>query len=226
MTSYLIEFRFQGKTKHQLREIIWDVDTRCRIGNTKQKRPVPHISLAGPFTTNDERQLIQDFYNVCSKQDPMSFTLKHFSTFEHSNVVYFDINPDHKLDEFRWNLSKKIKPYCNLKPHDHQRTFHFHSTIAMKLTQSKFQQVKNYVSRKELPHFRNIVLRVTLLKGGLILKEYDFMQRKMFDRKLAKSKYVLRNSMNILMDYLNNKKSVKTKKESIFTKFKNLFKQR
>ena len=95
----------------------------------------------------------------------------------------------------------------------------------MRLTPSKFQQVKSYVKRKELPHFKNIVLRATLLKGGKIFKEYDFMQRKLFDRKLAKSKYVLRNSMNILINHLDDKKSmeIKNEKKGIFGFLKNLF---
>jgi len=222
MNNYLIEFRFQGRAKKRLKEIIWDVDKTCRIGNANRKRPVPHISLA-IIKTNNERKLIGDFARLCTKTDIMSFTLKHFSTFEDNKVVYFDINPDKKLDEFRWALSKTLQPYCTLQSTDQNRKYHFHSTIAMRLTPRKFQQVKSYVQKKKLPHFKNVVMRVTLLKNNRILKEYDFMQRKLFDRNLAKSRYVYNRSVGMLMDYIEGKKDNNIKKDNLLKRIKNWF---
>ena len=66
MTHYLIEFRFQGKAKSRLKKLIWEVDKRCRIGNAKKKRPIPHITLVAPFQTRNERKLINDFNNNLS----------------------------------------------------------------------------------------------------------------------------------------------------------------
>ena len=43
--------------------------------------------------------------------------------------------------------------------------------------------------------------RVTLLKGGKILREYDFIQRKMFNRKLSKNKRVYTRTINLLKKY-------------------------
>jgi len=30
-------------------------------------KEIPHISLAGGFTTNNEKQLLKDFFSICSK---------------------------------------------------------------------------------------------------------------------------------------------------------------
>ena len=76
-----------------------------------KKRPVPHITLVGPFQTRNERKLINDFYDVCSKNPLMKFSVKGFNTFENNRVMYLDINPSDNLDNFRWELSKKLQPY-------------------------------------------------------------------------------------------------------------------
>lgn len=226
MTHYLIEFRFQGKAKSKIKELILEIDRRCHIGNTKIKRPVPHITLVAPFNTNNERKLIQDFYNLCSKTELMKFNVKGFNTFEDNQVVYLDIKPSTKLDEFRWELSKKLQPYCNLKPIDYKRQYAFHSTIAMKLTPSKFKQVKEYIKRKHEPSFDHIVVRATLLKNSYILKEYDFLQRKMFDRKLAKSKHVHSRTIYLLKKFFEgNYDPNKHMKLGLWNKIQNIFGQ-
>ena len=58
MQSYLIEFRFQSKRVNTyLRGMIYNINRKFRVGKRKH---VPHISLVGPFTTNNERKLISD----------------------------------------------------------------------------------------------------------------------------------------------------------------------
>lgn len=224
MVHYLIEFRFQGKAKSELKRLIWEVDKRCRIGNAKRKRPVPHITLVAPFQTNNERKLINDFYSVCSKQSLMKFTVKGFNTFEKNRVVYVDIHPSTNLDEFRWNLSKKLQPYCTLQPIDYERKYYFHSTVAMKLTPDKFRHVKNYIKNKPHPDFKHIVVRATLLKGGRILREYDFLQRKMFDRRLAKSRKAYNRTIDLLKRYFDGSYNPdEKKKSSIWDKIKSFF---
>ena len=208
MPHYLIEFRFQGKAKKELKDLIWRVDKKCRIGNAKRKRPIPHITLVAPFTTNNESRLLRDFKDLCSSQKLMKFKLKGFNVFNNksgAHVVYFDITPSTELDEFRWRMAKKLKSYCKLNSIDNQRKYYFHSTIAMKLTDKKFNQVKRYVKRMEIPQYKHLVLRVTLLKGSKILREYDFMQRRMFNRRLAKNRKIMSKSRSLMKQYFAGK---------------------
>lgn len=224
MARYLIEFRFQGKVKTELKRLIYEIDKRIRIENTKKKRPVPHITLVAPLQTKNEKRLIKEFNEICSKTPLMKFTVKGFNTFENNRVVYVDINPSEKLDGFRWELSQKLQSHCKLQPTDYQRKFYFHSTVAMRLTPKKFKQVKEYIKRKPKPNFKHVVVRVTLLKHGKILREYDFLQRKSLKRKAAKSKKVLKKTMNLLKKYFEGKYDPNKKmKKSIWSKIKALF---
>lgn len=233
MVHYLIEFRFQGKAKSEIKKLIWDVDRKCRIGNARRKRPVPHITLVAPFQTRNERKLISDFYDVCSKSPLMKFSIKGFNTFETNRVVYLDINPSENLDNFRWELSKRLQPYCKLQPIDYKRKYYFHSTVAMKLTPQKFSQVKSYIHKKEKPNFKHIVVRVTLMKGRKILREYDFIQRKIFNRRLAKSKRVYSQTLDLLKGHFENKfnpneftdEKIKVENKSFIDKIRNIFKK-
>jgi len=69
MTHYLIDIRLMGSVKHQIRTLSNQLAEKFNLGN---KRVIPHITLAGPFSTTDEQKLIEDFTIICSnqKKDP------------------------------------------------------------------------------------------------------------------------------------------------------------
>ena len=111
------------------------------------------------------------------------------------------------MEEFRRELSETLRPYCSLKQYDFQENFNFHATIAMDLNPKKFQQVKNYIDKKQEPSFKHILMRVTIIKNQRILYEYDFMLRKMLNRKEAKSDVILSKTFNELKRYIERKNS-------------------
>jgi hypothetical protein len=229
MNNYSIQFRFRGKLKYNIKKLIYDVDKKCRIFNTKKRRPVPHISLIVSLKLKNEKKLISDFYNLCKNTDLMRFEINGFDVFEENNVLYLKIIPGDKLKKFRWNLSKKLRSYCTLKPIDYDKKYNFHATIAMNLSDYKFKQVKNYISKKSSMRLEHIVARITLLKNRQILREYDFLQRKMFNRKLAKNKRIYNKTMNLLNNSLRGglqiNSVVKEKKRSnLFNWIRSLFK--
>ena len=168
MPHYLIKFRFQGKAKGEIKKLIYRVDHKFRLRNTKRHRPVPHISLVGPFSTTDEQKLISDFKKLCSKQSIMEFDISGYGTFGGNRVVYINIVPDSNLDNFRWELSKRLESYCSLKSIDLNREFYYHATIAMKIPPSKFNRVKDYVQKQEKMDRKHCLIRVTLLKNKKI----------------------------------------------------------
>ena len=203
MNHYLIEFRFFGKSKTEIRNLIWDVNKRFHV--RPRHRPVPHISLVGPFNTTDERRLVDDFKNICEKQDLMHFNVVGFDTFENNRVIFLDIQPDKKMEMFRKDLSTTLQRYCKLKPYDLEEKFSFHATIAMKLYPSKFEQVKRYISKKTKPNYKHVLLRATLIKNQIILCEYDFLLKKLLNRREAKSRTILSYTFNKLEKYLDKK---------------------
>jgi len=203
--NYLIEFRFQGQAKKTIKNLIWDADKACIIGNAKNRRPVPHITLVGSLSTNNEKKLIGVFNHICSKYPLMSFTVVGFNTFEENRVMYIDIKPSSELDDFRWQLSKELQNFCKLTLNDNNRKFYFHSTIAMNLSPQKFSCIKKYIGTKSKPNFEHFVVRATILKNGKILREYDFLLRRPLTRRYAKSRTTFRKTMFLLNEFFEGK---------------------
>jgi len=230
MVHYLIEFRFHGKAKYEIKKLVYEINRKFRLST---KRTIPHITLAGPFYTNDEKRLIGDFNRLCSKNPLMNFEIDGFSAFENSRVVYLDVKPSKELEEFRWNLSQTLKPYCQLRPFDYEKDFAFHATIAMKLPDEKFSVIKNYIKKKSKLNFKHVMVRATLLKGEIILREYDFLLRRPLVRGLAKDKRVYTKTLDLLKAYFEGKynpnefvgESIKIKKKKFFEKLKDIFRK-
>ncbi len=196
MSHYLIEFRFFGKAKGEIKSLIWEVNKRFHI--RPKHRPVPHVSLAGPFQTRDQRRLVRDFKEVCRKYGRFSFEVEGDGIFEESRVVFINIKPSRELEDLRWELSRKIRPFCNLRPFDLKEKFYFHATITMKLNPRKFEMVKNYISKKPKSNYRHTLLRVAIIKNQKILYEYDFILKKLLNRWEAKSRETLAKTFDTL----------------------------
>lgn len=198
MVHYLIEFRFYGSAKYEIKKLIDEISQKFGL---KSKRAIPHITLVGPFSTNDETRLIRDFNQLCSNHSLMGFEVKGFSTFEDSKVVFLDVNPSKEMDEFRWNLAQALEPYCQLNQFDHERRYEFHTTIAMKLSNDKFEGIRKYVERKNSLKFKHKMVRATLVKDQLILREYDFLLRRPLRRELALDRDVYTHTLHLLNAY-------------------------
>ncbi len=205
MGHYLIELRFLGKAKWEMKQLIWEVNRRFHV--SQEHRPVPHVTLAGPFTTNNTGRLVSDFKALCEKQDLMKFTVEGFGTFEDNGVVFINIIPDSKLDAFRWELSNTLQPYCNLKQYDYERKFEYHSTIAMKLRGHKFDAIKSYINEKPKPNFNHFLMRVTLIRDQKIMYEYDFLLKRLLTRYEAKNRFVLAQSYDQLKRLLGSEEA-------------------
>ena len=197
--KYLLVFRFQGKAKFLIKQLVNAIYKNFGISST---RVIPHITLAGPFTTNDEKRLIKDFIRLCSETPLMNFEINGFGTFEERKVLFLVVQPCRKLKEFRMQFAESIRPYCTLSSYDHEHFFTFHSTLAMKLPEEKFSQIKEYIISKQNLHLKHIIARATLLKEGLILTEYDFLLRRTLTRREAKDKQIYFQTITQLKDHL------------------------
>jgi len=232
MVSYLIEFRFQSKrVKTYLKRMIYDINRKFHVGKRKN---VPHITLAGPLTTTSEKRLISDFARICSETRLMKFKLRGFGTFDSNRVVYVNIGASERFNDFRVKLCNIIRPYCKLKPHDKREDkdrFGYHSTLAMKLSPDKFNKIKNYINSKPKPDYSQVVMRVTLLKGGRILREYDFIQRRLLNRSQSLNRHISRRSKTLLRQFMQGKydpdrrirKVFEPKTQSFWEKIKSFF---
>lgn len=204
MAHYLIEIRFHGKAKIAVKYLGRELRHYFHIRTEKH----PHITLAGPFYTNDEERLINDFEKICSRSQLMDFEIEGFGLFENTKVVFLDVNPSKELEEFRWKFTQTLKPYCNLTKYDLEKEWKPHATIAMKIPYHKFQEVANHIGEKQEPIFKHIMVRATLLKGGFILREYDFLLRRSLIRKLAKSRRIYAQTLSLLKKHIEERNIV------------------
>ena len=198
MTHYLIDIRLMGSVKHQIRNLSNHLQEKFNLGD---KRVIPHITLAGPFSTLDEKKLIEDFTRICTNQKEIpKYEVGSYGFFDDSKVVYVTITPDENLKQFRYQLSQTISPYCSLRKYDLDSLdeFKFHSTLAMKLDWLTFQRIKWHFRRQESVIYRHHPIRATLLRNSKILCEYDFIQDRMLSRAQACSKATMMRDFDIL----------------------------
>jgi len=185
MTRYLIDIRLMGPVKQQIRSMTNRLEETFHCANNLV---VPHITLAGPFSTGNEKKLVEDFTRVCADQKKIpGYGTGGIGFFDGTRVVYVTIVPDETLKQFRAQLSAAISPYCSLRDYDRDsaEAFRFHATLAMKLDWLTFVRMKWYFRRQERVVYRHHPVRATLMKNAKILCEYDFIQQRMLSRAQA-----------------------------------------
>ena len=198
MTHYLIDIRLMGSVKHQIRTLSDQVTEKFNLGN---KRVIPHITLAGPFSTTDEQKLVQDFTRICTNQKNIpKYEVGGYGFFDASKVVFVTITPDETLKQFRCQLAQALQPYCSLRNYDLVAAdkFRFHATLAMKLDWLTFRRIKWYFRHQEPVTYHHHPIRATLLRNTKILCEYDFIQERMLSRAQALSRATMKRDYDIL----------------------------
>jgi 2'-5' RNA ligase len=220
MTHYFIEFRFQGKAKHEMKRMIYDIDRKFHLKQAKKKRPIPHATIVAPFYTNKQKQLVSDFNNICKRHPLIKFKINGYDCFDDSKVVYINIKPSNELIQFRKDLIKQIKKYSTLKDYDNKDNYKPHATLAMKLNNIQFNKVKRYVLGKRGISKDYSMVRATLIKGNKILYEYDFLLGRLLNRREAKSKILYSKTINRLKGEIEKSNKKIIKKKGILSKIK------
>lgn len=198
MTRYLIDIRLMGPVKQQVSDLSNRLRERFSLGNYLV---APHITLAGPFSVDDEERLVVDFTRICSgiRKIPQ-YDVGGYGVFDDTRVIYVTITPDETLKQFRYDLAQALAPYCSLRDYDRESAndFRFHATLAMKLDWLTYQRVKWFVRKQEDVVFRHHPIRATLLRNSRILCEYDFLQERMLTRAQALSRATRKRDLDLL----------------------------
>lgn len=209
--SYLIEIRMFGKARYEISDLVLQTSKQFNFQIT---HPVPHITLVGGFTTDNETRLIRDFRSICCDIGLIGYVIEGIDAFKDTGVVYLDVHPSGELIAFRRDLRDRLRKYCNLSEWDFVEPFEFHTTIAMHQPPEIVRAIIKTIRYNQEYHHR--MLRATLLKNGKILCEYDFLLKKMLSRREALSKQVYEETMNSLSEINLSKAS--DHKVSIFRK--------
>ena len=115
MTTFLIEFRFQGRVKSLIKKITHNVNSKFNI---KAKKSIPHITLVRPFRCRDEKKLIGVLNHTCSKYPLIEFRVNGYNSFPKTRVIYVDIAPSKELDELSLELVNNLRMFCSLDSSD------------------------------------------------------------------------------------------------------------
>jgi 2'-5' RNA ligase len=187
MTRYLIDIRLMGPVHRQVRALADGLAGRFGLAAPA----VPHITLAGPFSTGDGERLERDFFRLCSEETRVPrFRVGGYGFFDTSRVVYVAIEPDDALREFRVRLAETLAPYCTLREYDRDPDgdFRFHATLAMKLDWLTYQRIRWHVKDRDAVVHRPQPVRATLLRNAKIVCEYDFARQRMLTPAQARSR--------------------------------------
>ncbi len=221
MASYHVEFRIQGYAKRYAKQLIYSVSREFRVRGVTRRRVVPHISLYGPFTTSHQRQVVHEVVRVCSAYKVVPFTFKGFNFFNNSRnkVIYLDVEPSEALRNLRLDLARALLPITSTKSKEDQSgkgSFKFHATIAFKDIDAKFERIWGYISQKEKPEISQHLLRVTIIKNGKILYEYDLIQHKLLNRRQALNKSIFMETIRRLrMSHIESEDEIRGTEEDI-----------
>jgi calcineurin-like phosphoesterase family protein/2'-5' RNA ligase len=186
MDSYLLEFRLTGSAKDFVRQTAVKVGKLFHVRGVTDKRVVPHVSIIGPFSADDDRRLSREFDEACVNYDQMTFRFNGLKSFGNwlsgDRVLAVNIEPSEELVKLRSDLVERLGKFCELGKHDHGG-YAPHATLAFKDIDRKFGQIKNYLEGIEIPPIKHNVLRITLVgKGRKIAREFDLYQKRALTR--------------------------------------------
>lgn len=233
MKHYLIEFRFHGYARKYAKRLSFDVAKKFRVRGVARKKVVPHITMFGPFTTRNERKMISEVANVAKKYTLVPFTIKGFNYFDNpsNKVIYLDIDPSGELKQLRYELSNRLRKITNTKSSQDRKNkanFYFHATIAFKDIDRKFDKIWRYLKKKEEPNINQHLVRITILKGRRILREYDLLQKRLLTRKQSLNHQLFLKTIKMLKKHLSSQEYkteiIEREKISTWKKIKSFFK--
>lgn len=210
--GYLVEIRLYGPAKKFTKDAIYTVSRRFRVRGNTQKNPVPHVSLYGPFSTNDLERVILTVRKTCekyafngSRNDLIMYKIAGFKTFQGAagKVICLDIIASEKLNSLTTELADGLNQFCKGQVWDIRGDKLFHATIAFRDASLdwKHKEIMKYLSRIRAPHVEYPVLRVTLIKPGRkILCEYDLIQKRLMNREQALDKENFHKTISMIRE--------------------------
>jgi len=190
LTAFLVEFRLHGYAKEYSKNLILDVAKRFKVRGVTTNRAVPHITLYGPSETDDIRRVISQVAAVGQKYTLVPFRIKGFDYFDkEGKVIYLDITPSSELEQLRYELAQSLSKISTSQNWDTKRKYEFHSTVAFKDIDKKFEKIWSYIKSREEPNINQHLLRITILRRNrTILCECDLVLKRLLNRREALSK--------------------------------------
>jgi len=204
VAPYLNEVRPGGEIKQRLREITYDVANEFDVRGAVDPRPVPHITLFGPYNTDKGQQAKHIVKDILSDYDVVPYRINGFGRFKQNKVIYANVVPSPKLRDLRRELSRRLRPISyNYPPHDSDYFYEFHITIAYKDVTDEFEDIWDYVNNQYNLRSDEYATRVASLRRRDMMWEYDLLQ----DRELRADEATSAESWKRTSELLNERSS-------------------
>jgi 2'-5' RNA ligase len=203
---FFVEFRFHRYPKDYLKSLIGEVASRFRVRGALKYRPVPHMSLYGPFQTKEFRDVFSRIEKVAKRYTLVPFAVYGFDRHDGKNgkVIAAGITASPELKSLRRELAEelnKIVKRDDRQPWDNEGDYWFHTTIAMKDIDRQFEDIWHYINKKEKPHINQHLVRITILnRRRRIEREYDLTFKRWLTRREALSRHLWRKTVDRLME--------------------------
>jgi len=186
MSDFFIEFRFHGYAKRRLRELVWEVAKKFRVRGAIRERPVPHMALfyGTPGHVNT-RKVLAAVERVGKNYKLVPFSIERFdwSNGEKGKVIAASITASSELERLRQGLAEELSKICTPHRFDIQPEFWFHSTIAFKDIDQKFDLIWRYLNENKALSINQHLTRITVLnKHQKIIGEYDLILKRRLSR--------------------------------------------
>jgi hypothetical protein len=199
MDKYHIGTRLRGDAKDYINSLALQT-SRKYINPENYRKIVPHMTWMRPFTTSDEKSLINDFGKTLSNftEIPTFYKIIGLDLFEEpEKVLYAGVLPNknimNMIRTLEDNLEDKIEYFSEKasSPKD-KNEMNLHFTISKDIPKKHSIRIRNYLESRIFQPMELPLYRAYLLKNGLILKEYDFALKKNLDRWDAKDPFVFK----------------------------------
>lgn len=183
---YLLEVRTGGDTKARIREIVHDVANGFKVRAAAEPRPVPHITLFGPYDTDEGYEVKDTLIDVFENYDVVPYRIDGFDHFG-DDVVYAKVLPSPELRQLRRELSSRLRPITYDYPeHDTDFYYEFHITIAKQID-GKFEDILQYLNREYTLQSNEYATRVASLEKRRMMYEYDLLRDEVLSQQQATS---------------------------------------
>lgn len=198
---YLIEIRTGGDLKEYFRDIIYKLEEEFGVQGAAQPRAVPHITLFGPYNTNQGGTVKRALLDIFEDFDSIPYRVEGFGTFRKNRVIYARVIPSEELRELQSEIARRLKPITyNTQPHDFDKWYEFHITLAYKDVGDQFRPILRYFKKHYDPSFDAYATRITSLRGRSMLWEYDLPRGKLMDKDEATTRASWEGTMSALDD--------------------------
>jgi hypothetical protein len=206
VAEYIIEIRLAGYSREYVRGVIYAAARRFALKGVTRQNAAPRIILLGPIECRDERRIIKALIDAASKHKVVSYKLKGFSHYrgerkwlifnQQMNSIYLDLEPSRELIQIRRDMESALaRPHLiSQAPHDER----FYADIPFGDLGEKFEKVWAYIKEREDPNLLQRLLRITLVKGGRVVCEYDLLENKLSLRERSMSRRYLEKTMDFL----------------------------